>query len=325
MFKKNSIKALTLFFSFSILISSCSLFKNSETAELRKEIEELKKKGSEDTEKTNDPNTPTGEKTKKTVKMSSGYLTMRDAPDAKTGKLIARIPNGAEVMVGGCQDEKIKIGGREGHWCKVTYKDQEGWAFDAFLVEGGTAKESSNKKTNYLITTKSAGDVRFGMTIAGARKILKGAKFTRDMGEEVPIISVDQGGKSLLWLYTDGRGDDTSPIVETEKIEGIDIFDSRFKTADGVHCRMTVSDAEKKFGKLKKIWKEGPTGNELATFSRHPKGFNLWIAPRVLRQDSKTFQYNTAGIYGKEDPDNTTRYETGAIISMISIPGYDSP
>jgi hypothetical protein len=42
-----------------------------------------------------------------------------------------------------------------------------------------------------------------------------------------------------------------------------------------------------------------------------------------LRQDSKKFQYNTGGIYGEDDPANATRYETGAIISLISIPGFD--
>jgi hypothetical protein len=140
-----------------------------------------------------------------------------------------------------------------------------------------------------------------------------------DAGEGV-IISVDIGGKSVLWLYTDEGGDDTAPIVETEKIHGITIFDSRYKTSDGVHPGMTVRDTEKRLGKLKKIWKEGLTENELATFSRNPKGFNFWIAPR----GSDTSEYNSAGIYGEEDPDNTTRYKTGAVISMIDIPGrYD--
>ncbi len=176
-------------------------------------------------------------------------------------------------------------------------------------------------QTQFLITATSAGDIRFGMTIAEARKILKGAKLTRDMdaGEGV-IISVDVGGKSLMWLRTDGGGDDTAPILDSEKIEGIEILDSRFKTANGVHCGMTVSDAEMRLGSLKNIWMEGLTGNELATFSRHPKGFDFWISPQVLTQNSETFQYNTAGIYGEADPDNTTRYEPGAIISMITIP-----
>ena len=117
MHEKNSIKLLVIFFSFSIMISSCSLFKDSETAELRKELEELKKNKTDDAETTDDPKTPAGKKTKKTVKMSSGYLTLRNAPDTKTGKLVAKIPNGAEVMVGGCKNERIRIGGRAGRWC----------------------------------------------------------------------------------------------------------------------------------------------------------------------------------------------------------------
>ncbi len=176
-------------------------------------------------------------------------------------------------------------------------------------------------RSNYLITANSAGDIRFGMTIAKVRKILKGAKFTRDMdaGEGV-IISVEKAGKSLMWLYTDGKDDDLAPIAESEKVEGITIFDPRYKTAQGVHCGMTVSESEKRLQKLKKIWMEGLTGNELATFSNQPKGFDFWIGLPA----TKTSDEQSAGIYSKDDPDNTTRYKKRAIITMISVPSsYD--
>lgn len=100
---------------------------------------ETKETGRDPDGKADAPNVPVRKETKATVKMNDGSLTLRDAPDVKTGKAIVKIPNGAEVMVGGCQEKTVRIGGRDGRWCQTTYRGQSGWAFDAWLAAADTS------------------------------------------------------------------------------------------------------------------------------------------------------------------------------------------
>lgn len=62
-----------------------------------------------------------------------GFLALRSAPDAEAGERLAQIPHGTVVTLENCEKEKVKIGNRTGRWCMVTYRDQTGWVFDAWL------------------------------------------------------------------------------------------------------------------------------------------------------------------------------------------------
>ncbi|NNE65458.1 MAG: hypothetical protein HKN33_02745 [Pyrinomonadaceae bacterium] len=138
------VKNIAFLFVVSIIVSGCGLFGDSENAKLRKEIEELKKQKQPENGAKN-PDGLVGEKQKREVKINSGYLTLRDAPDTKTGKLVAKIPNNAEVTVEGCKEESTTISGRKGSWCRAIYKGKGGWLFNAWLVEPG--KKDSKKKS----------------------------------------------------------------------------------------------------------------------------------------------------------------------------------
>jgi uncharacterized protein YraI len=155
----------------SIFSISCSSTKDAEYEKLRQEIADLKKEKENqsdsetaDSDLTDESITSVEKNNKATVKMNSGYLTMRDAPDAKTGKPIGKIPNGATLMFGGCQKEKVTIGGQTGRWCQANYKGQDGWVFDAWLETAGktvnepkTAKNSSTKFSDYPVTETYTG------------------------------------------------------------------------------------------------------------------------------------------------------------------------
>jgi hypothetical protein len=123
---------------------------SNETAELKKELERLKKQVEEQkTAKTNPttPTTPTFTTTPPTTSTppvkttvaarvnspNDGFLALRTAPSVKSGSQILQIPHGATVTVIDCQGYST-IGNRRGRWCRVNYDGQQGWSFDAFLV-----------------------------------------------------------------------------------------------------------------------------------------------------------------------------------------------
>lgn len=64
---------------------------------------------------------------------SDGFLALRSEPDSETGTRLAQIPHGTVVTLESCEKEQVKIGNRTGRWCMVTYRDQTGWVFDAWL------------------------------------------------------------------------------------------------------------------------------------------------------------------------------------------------
>ena len=101
-----------------------------EIANLQKQLEDvLKPSPSPDTAGSNNPGRPTA----RVNSPSDGFLALRSEPDAETGERLAQIPHGAIVYLENCEKEQVKIGGRLGRWCMVTYQGQEGWVFNAWL------------------------------------------------------------------------------------------------------------------------------------------------------------------------------------------------
>jgi hypothetical protein len=168
--------------------------------------------------------------------------------------------------------------------------------------------ESSEQEMNYLITSDSAGDIRMGMTIAQARKAMSGARFARTSdGEGLALVSVGNGDDTYMTLYA-GEEDSDAPIDENAKIEYIEVWHSRFKTADGVHVKMKVSEVEAIYGKVTNIIRSEIESREYADFTRGPKGLTF----RLSAVD------NEAGVYPK-DKSETKKYNTSAYVMSISI------
>ena len=116
-----------------------------------------------------------------------------------------------------------------------------------------------------------------------------------------------------MTLYADEE-DPERPIDETARIMNIEVWDPRFKTANGVHPNMKLVDAEKAFGKVKKIIRSEIESREFAEFTTKTDGFMF----RLMGPDFE------AGIYpqGKAE---TTRYVANTYIYSISIVQERSP
>ncbi|MEQ1605906.1 MAG: hypothetical protein ABL999_13665 [Pyrinomonadaceae bacterium] len=160
-------------------------------------------------------------------------------------------------------------------------------------------------QTNFLITSRSVGGVKLGMTISQARKVLSGCSFKRSSdGDGAVLISAVCGGKELMTFAS--QEDEETTINERAKIAFIEVWDSRFKTPDGIHKNMLVSEVEKSLGRVTKIILSEIESREFITFKKKRPG----IMYRMY-----------GGIYppGKN---TTARYERGTRLWSISVSSY---
>lgn len=109
-----------------------------EKAKLEKEVADLKRKLEEQapaTSGTEDfPTDP--DYTLKTATVNSpgdGFLALRNLPSSDIGERIGKIPHGDTVEVLACSPTDETIGARTGKWCLVSWQNQAGWVFDAWL------------------------------------------------------------------------------------------------------------------------------------------------------------------------------------------------
>lgn len=117
---------------------------DKETAELKEELESLKKKIEEQkSQSRNDSATrpfPAQNPSVPQVQIArvnspnDGFLALRSLPDSETGERLAKIPHGTNLEIIGCQKTRVRIGNRSGRWCRTNYYGQSGWVFDAWLV-----------------------------------------------------------------------------------------------------------------------------------------------------------------------------------------------
>jgi hypothetical protein len=164
--------------------------------------------------------------------------------------------------------------------------------------------------TRTLITEKSIGPVRLGMTVARVRKALPGCKLSRTSdGEGLALIAVERRGKTLLTLYA-GESDPNRRINERAVIEHIEAIDSSYRTSAGIRPRMSLRDVEKRYGRLKEITLSEIESREYASFEKQPAGIHL----RVMSDSG------TAGNY-PEGGNSTKQYAPNAYVFSISING----
>lgn len=174
-----------------------------------------------------------------------------------------------------------------------------------------TEKPISEKAiTENLITSDSAGKIKLGTTVAEARREMTSATFNRSSdGEGIALIDVIQGEEHLMTLYA-GEEEAGLPVDGNAVIKSIEVWDSNFMTAEGIHPGMKVSEAEVKYGKIKEITMSEIESREYATFSTKPSGLDF----RLIHQN------DTAGSYQNGEM-VTTRYTPGASIFSIGVSG----
>lgn len=176
-----------------------------------------------------------------------------------------------------------------------------------------SAKASSGSdalKASNLITHKSVGVVQLGMTVAQARRALRGFTLKRTSdGEGVALIAALRGKETVMTFYA-GEENPDARINERAKIEFIEVWDASYKTADGIHAKMPLSEVENRYGKVTEIMLSEIESREFATFAQMPKGITF----RLMNNNGM------AGIYS-DNSRTTMSYSPSAYIFSISISG----
>lgn len=80
-------------------------------------------------------------------------------------------------------------------------------------------------------------------------------------------------------------------INYTAKIQAIMIHSPKYKTKEGVHVGMLLSDAEKKLGKITRIYTSEPTFEEYAEFTNMPKGISLGVSGGIIKEGERETQH----------------------------------
>ena len=156
---------------------------------------------------------------------------------------------------------------------------------------------------NFKITGTSAGGIRLGMTLEQARRGLSACRLRRsEDGEGVVQVGVRCRGHDVMSFYA-GEENRYAKINWKRRIEFIEVWDKRFKTADGVHPHMYLRDTEKILGKVREIIITQIESREFVTFRKIRKGI----------------EYRTYGGIYTRPKFTTTTYEPGSRINSIQV------
>ena len=74
---------------------------------------------------------PVAKRQRRAYSPGDGWLALR-AQANSCSRLIVKIPHGTVLNVGSCT-KRVRSGKLRGRWCRVTYKNMSGWAFDYHL------------------------------------------------------------------------------------------------------------------------------------------------------------------------------------------------
>ena len=162
----------------------------------------------------------------------------------------------------------------------------------------------------HLITANSAGALKLGMTVAEARNAMPGAEFSRTSdGEGIALISVDQNGENLMYLYA-GEYDPDAAIDESATIEQMEVWGESYRTADGIHVGIGVEAAEAILGKVDQVVMSEIEMREYADFTNQPSGLAFRLSHVA----------DTAGLY-REGEMLSPRYRPDAFVYSIEVRG----
>ena len=138
----------------------------------------------------------------------------------------------------------------------------------------------------------SAFRVGPGMTLKQAVQILKPEYQTYAMGGDSGwLLQIHDNGSwetVLMSLWSDESQD--YAINYAAKIDVVMIHSPKYRTKEGVHVGMLLKDAEKKLGKLKRIFTSEPTFEEYAEFAKMPKGVSFGVSGGILQDGQRETQ-----------------------------------
>ena len=167
---------------------------------------------------------------------------------------------------------------------------------------------SIQAQTDNLIAEYSVGKIKIGMTVVEARQAISPMTIGKGVNEFEGDLrhEIKQNGKTIMTILVGGTASSSQGrIVE------IFVLDKSFKTSKGVYVGMLLKEAEKKYGKIKRITIDDfGDDHELAIFTNHPKGIQF-----ILSVNGKETR---AGKYAK-DSQTTTKYKTGSSIYRIIV------
>lgn len=148
-------------------------------------------------------------------------------------------------------------------------------------------------------------NIKSGMTLKEAIQALKPEYQTYALGGDSGWLLQIHDNASyeevLMSLWSDESQDYT--INYAAKIHAIMIHSPKYKTKEGVHVGMLLVDAEKRLGKIKRIFTSEPTFEEYAEFTNMPKGVSFGVSGGILKEGER----------------ETQRYSPDARITKIAI------
>jgi hypothetical protein len=121
-----------------------------------------------------------------------------------------------------------------------------------------------------LITANGIGPIQLGMTLAEARKAAPKAAFSRTSdGDGAALVQIALAPDVTVQAWADEE-DPEKPIDWRKKILTLETFSEAFRTAEGAHPGMAVSDANRIYGATRKIETTEIESRDYITFERHP-------------------------------------------------------
>ncbi len=123
-----------------------------------------------------------------------------------------------------------------------------------------------------LISEKGIGLIRVGMTLGEARKAAPEAAFRRaGDGDGAALVEVTLAKDVTMQVWANEE-DPRKPIDWRRKILSIETSSPAFRTAEGAHPGMTLSDASRFYGATKAIETSEIESRQFVTFEKHPAG-----------------------------------------------------
>jgi hypothetical protein len=136
-------------------------------------------------------------------------------------------------------------------------------------------------------------NIRPGMTLKEAIQALKPEYQTYALGGDsgwlLQIHDNASWEEVLMSLWSDECQD--YAINYAAKIQSIMIHSPKYKTKEGVYVGMLLSDAEKKLGKIKRIYTSEPTFEEYAEFTKMPQGVSFGVSGGILKEGERETQH----------------------------------
>ena len=169
------------------------------------------------------------------------------------------------------------------------------------LIFGLSLFSSVHAQSKKLISTNSVGPVKIGMSAARAQKLLRPLFVTKGVNVfEGDMYSEVKQGKRVVMTF----------IEYFRKITSIEVFDTSYQTAKGVHVGMLLNEVEEKYGKLIHLRYEGFDDAEYADFENLPKGIAITVAVKGEKGQVGTYP---------ENRNKTTKFKDGIYVKSIIV------